>query len=92
MFVIIGIMFGGIAIGYLLRKVERLQQTGKLISYAIYLLLFLLGLSVGQNKEIVDNLNTLGLQALLIATAATTGSLLAAWGVYHFFFKERSKE
>lgn len=90
MFTVIGIMFGGIAIGYLLRKVEILQKIGKLISYTILLLLFLLGISVGSNEAIVNNLATLGVQAFLIALAGTMGSVLAAWAVYHFFFKERS--
>lgn len=89
MFIVIGIMFGGIMIGYLLRGVELLQKVGKPISYTIYLLLFILGASVGQNDAIVNNLSTLGLQALILALAATTGSVLAAWAVYHFFFKER---
>ena len=44
MFTVIGIMFGGIAVGYLLRKVELLQKIGKPISYTILLLLFLLGI------------------------------------------------
>jgi len=55
-------------------------------------LLFLLGISVGANDAIVNNLTTLGGQAFLIALAGTTGSVLAAWGVYHFFFKERRRE
>lgn len=92
MFTVIGIMFGGIAVGYLLRKVELLQKVGRPISYTIYLLLFLLGITVGGNPDIVNNLATLGGQALLLAAAATLGSVLAAWGVYHFFFKERRKE
>ena len=101
MFTVIGIMFCGIAVGYFFRKVELLQKIGKLISYTILLLLFLLGISVGANDAIVDNLTTLGGQAflialagtsLLIASAGTLGSVLAAWGVYHFFFKERRGE
>lgn len=91
MFTVIGIMFGGIALGYLLRKVELLQKIGKPISYTILLLLFLLGISVGANEAIVNNLATLGGQAFLLALAGTTGSVLAAWGVYHFFFKERRR-
>lgn len=81
-------MFGGIAVGYLLRKVGLLQKTGKPISYTIMLLLFMLGISVGANDAIVNNLATLGGQAFLLAFAGTMGSVLAAWGVYHFFFKE----
>lgn len=91
MFTVIAIMFGGIAIGYLFRKVEILQKIGKPISYTILLLLFLLGISVGSNEAIMNNLTTLGGQAFVIAFAGTTGSVLAAWGVYHFFFKERSR-
>lgn len=92
MFTVIGIMFSGIAIGYLFRKVEILQKIGKPVSYTIFLLLFLLGISVGSNKDIVNNLSTLGWQAFLIAFASTLGSVLAAWCVYHFFFKERSRK
>ena len=92
MFTVIGIMFGGIAIGYILRRVELLQKIGKPISYTILLLLFLLGISVGANNEIVNNLATLGGQAFLIASAGTAGSILAAWAVYNLFFKERSEK
>ena len=77
MFTVIGIMFAGIAAGYLLRKIELLQKIGKPISYTILLLLFLLGISVGANKDIVDNLATLGGQAFLLALAGTVGSVLA---------------
>lgn len=91
MFIVIGIMFGGIAVGYLLRRMEWLQKIGKPISYTILLLLFLLGISVGANDAIVNNLATLGGQAFVLALAGTTGSVLAAWGVYHFFFKERRR-
>ncbi len=89
MFTVIGIMFGGILIGYLFRRISLLQRVGKTISYTIFLLLFLLGISVGSNKVIMENLLSLGGQALLIASATTAGSVLAAWGVYVFFFKER---
>ena len=88
MFTVIGIMFAGIAAGYLLRKIELLQKIGKPISYTI---LLLLGISVGANKDIVDNLATLGGQAFLLALAGTVGSVLAGWGVYRLFFKERSR-
>ncbi len=84
-------MFCGIAVGYLFRKEEWPQKIGKPISYTILLLLFLLGISVGANESIMDNLATLGGQALLIALAGTLGSVLAAWGVYRLFFKERSR-
>lgn len=89
MFIVIGIMFMGIALGYLLRKWELLQNLGGPISYTIFLLLFLLGVSVGANDAIVNNLLKLGGQAFLIAVAGTIGSVLAAAVVYHYVFKER---
>ena len=91
MFTVIGIMFGGIAAGYLLRNIGFLQKIGRPISYTILLLLFLLGISVGANQDIVNNLTTLGGQALLLALAGTAGSILAAWAVYNLFFKERNR-
>lgn len=92
MFVIIGIMFGGIGIGYLLRKIAFLQKLNTSISITIYLLLFLLGISVGNNKTIVNNLGTLGLESFLIAFAGTLGSVIAAWLVYRFFFKKKETD
>jgi len=89
MFTVIGFMFGGVAIGYFFRKVPILQKIGKSISFTILLLLFLLGISVGSNNNIIANLPTLGWQAFLIAFAATTGSVLGGWIVYHFFFKDK---
>lgn len=90
MFTVIGIMFGGVALGFLFRKQAILQKLGKPISYTIYLLLFFLGLSVGGNNEIVNNLPSLGGQALLLAFAGTLGSVVAAWGVSKLFFRKTS--
>lgn len=91
MFIVIGIMFGGIVIGYLLRRVQLFQKINNLIFYTILLLLFMLGLSVGANKTIMSNLTTLGWQALLIAAAGTLGSVIMAKIVYNRFFRERRK-
>lgn len=86
MFIVIGIMFLGIALGYFFRKKAKLQKLGKPISYTIYMLLFFLGVSVGGNDEIIRNLPTLGGQALLLAFAGTLGSVLAAWGISYLFY------
>jgi uncharacterized transporter YbjL len=91
MFIVIGIMFGGIAIGYLLRRITLFQKMANPIFYTILLLLFMLGLSVGANKTIMSNLATLGWQALLIAVAGTLGSIIMAKIVYNRFFREREK-
>lgn len=87
MFKVIAIMLTGILVGYLLRNRSFVRYTGKLISATIFLLLFLLGIAVGTNRQIVDNLSVLGLQALVLSFSAVLGSVVCAWAVYRFLFK-----
>lgn len=91
MFIIIGIMFTGVAIGYLFKNLSFLRNTEKTISYTIILLLFILGLSIGSNKLIIDNLAAFGWQAAVIAFSATCGSILASWMTLKLFFKKGDK-
>ena len=58
MFSIISTMFLGIGIGYVLRNWSILQKTEKTISLTIFLLLFILGVSIGSNSLIVNNLGS----------------------------------
>ena len=53
MFSIISTMFLGIGIGYVLRNWSILQKTEKTISLTIFLLLFILGVSIGSNRTIL---------------------------------------
>ena len=68
MFSIISTMFLGIGIGYVLRNWSILQKTEKTISLTIFLLLFILGVSIGSNSLIVNNLGKFGWQAIVLAT------------------------
>ena len=70
-------MLGGILTGYLFRKLSFNWISG-LITVLIWILLFVLGIEVGSNESIISNLGTLGLEALLLATAATLGSVFLA--------------
>ena len=92
MFKVITLLFAGVLVGYLLREGETSRRIGRPITWTIYLLLFLLGLSAGANETVRGNLAALGGEALLIAVAATLGSALAAWGVYRLFFRERRRK
>jgi len=74
-------MLAGIALGYLLRH-HKLRYIHRIILTLIWLLLFLLGLEVGANETIVRQFGTIGLEALLLATAGTLGSVLAAWALW----------
>ena len=81
MFTVIGIMFLGIGLGYLMRR-QSLSWINKAITILIWLLLFLLGIEVGHNEQIIRSLPTLGLEAFAIAFVCALGSCLAAWGLW----------
>ena len=78
MFIVISIMAGGITAGYLLRR-KSLAFIQRFTTPLIGLLLFLLGNEVGSNPDIMQNLHTLGTDALIITLGAVAGSILAAW-------------
>lgn len=71
-------MSGGILVGYLFRNV-RLKGISSLSMVLIWMLLFILGVDVGGNEAIINNLGTLGLESLLLACAATFGSIVFAY-------------
>lgn len=89
MFVVILFLISGIAIGSLLQKKERLIKiTDRLSTWFIYVFLFLLGISIGGDEEIIDNFGKLGIQAIILTVGAISGSVLASYFVYKRFFRE----
>lgn len=88
MFNVIGFMLTGITLGYLFRNLTIFQKTEKNISLTIILLLFVLGISVGSNPTIINNLGKFGWQAAIIALSATCGSILVSWLVLKYFFRQ----
>ena len=82
MFIVLACMFAGIVAGYLLRNRKIRFQNGLILTF-IWVLLFLLGLEVGMNDNVVRKFASLGFEAAVIAIAATFGSIVAAkllWG------------
>ena len=70
MFIVLLFMFAGIVTGYLLRK-WKFTFVNRVILTLIWLLLFLLGVEVGVNENVVRNFANLGFEAMLIAVFAT---------------------
>lgn len=85
---VIACLLAGIVVGHLLRDWRHVRHIGRLISLAIFFLLFFLGLSVGGNETILGNLSTIGVKGVAISLASTMGSVLAAWWVYRRFFRQ----
>ena len=88
MFIIIGIMFAGMLLGFLLRK-QRLSWIHKVITVFIWLLLFLLGIEVGGNPQIMNHLYTLGAEALVLTLFCLAGSCVAAWGLWRMLYQPK---
>ena len=78
MFTVIGFMFVGIGLGYLLRH-QSFSWINQAITTLIWLLLFLLGIEVGHNEQIIRGLPTLGVEAFAIALICVLGSCFMAW-------------
>ena len=89
MFIVILFIFLGILSGVLSRKLStgaRISHTdvaarwqGRIVTWLIWVLLFLLGIEVGSNEMIVRSLPTLGVEALLLSSAATLSCCVLAW-------------
>ena len=91
MFTVIGIMFAGIGIGYLMRR-QSIPWINKVITALIWLLLFLLGIEVGHNQQIIRSLTTLGAEAFSIAIVCVLGSCITAWALWKYINHKKEKE
>ena len=96
---ILGILALGIVLGLFIQKRKQLIKINdKLMTWSIFVLLFLLGISVGVNDTIVYNLDTIGLKAFAITIGAIVGSVVVAWVILPVLFphvhikKERENE
>lgn len=93
MITVLLIMLAGILTGFAINRYPlAIKINDKLISWAIYILLFLLGISVGLNKTIIQNLDKIGVQALIISIGAISGSVLALWILYRFLFRDEQRQ
>ena len=90
MFIVIAMMFSGIAFGYLMRR-YRFTHISKITIFFIWILLFVLGVEVGCNPHIIKSLHTLGLEALFIAVMSTMGSVIAAMLLWKSVKKKEEK-
>lgn len=90
--VMVLVCFGlGIGAGYLFRSRLRLQKgLSRLTDAVVCLLLFLLGAAMGSNSTIIENLPTLGFQALVLTFGAVAGSILAVAPLNRLFGGEKS--
>ena len=85
MFIAMGLMLLGMILGWLLRGRAWLGLLTRCVSPAIMLLLFSLGVAVGGNRELMNNLPLLGGKALLLTLAGVAGSLACVAVIRRWF-------
>ena len=84
-----------LAVGFLVRRAGTGRRAvwlrGLLVALTVWLLLFVFGHSIGSNGALMSNFGHYGMQAVMLASACTAGSVLASWLVYVVMFKEKKK-
>lgn len=79
----VAIILSGMAVGFLLRK-RQLRVVPNLVTVLIWLLLFFLGVEVGENPQVIGGITTLGLEALWLSIAGLMGTILFSWALWRW--------
>ncbi len=88
MLTVILIMSSGMFLGYFFRKKEKLVKFSEpVITVSIFALLFLLGVSVGTNETILENLDMIGVKAVALTLGGVAGSVILSFFVYRSYFR-----
>jgi uncharacterized membrane protein YbjE (DUF340 family) len=78
---VVAIMLCGMAVGFLMRN-RRLRVAPHAVTVLIWLLLFFLGVEVGENPQVVGGIRKLGLEALWLAFMGIVGTVLFSWALW----------
>ncbi|WP_016777949.1 lysine exporter LysO family protein [Anaerophaga thermohalophila] len=91
-FIVIGLFVAGIVAGSFFRGNKKfITLNEKLVSIVVFALLFFLGISVGSDTRVVNNISSLGWKAIALSGGAILGSLLLAAMVSSFFTNDANK-
>ena len=85
---VVAIMLSGMAVGFLMRK-RRLRVVPHAVTVLIWLLLFFLGVEVGENPQVVGGIRDLGLEALWLAMAGIAGTVLFSWALWKWVCRKK---
>ena len=78
----------GVGVGYMLRGRSFVSVTKWSIQITVCVLLFVFGVSIGSDRNLVDNFYNFGWQAAVIACLGVLGSIVAARVAQRLFFKK----
>ncbi len=89
--VVLFLLIVSICIGIMLRRFRGLRRIERTSTWTVWMLIFVFGISLGSNDEIVNDFAGFGLTALIVAFAGVAGSVLVAWGIGNYIDKSRGK-
>jgi uncharacterized membrane protein YbjE (DUF340 family) len=77
---IIASLVAGVAVGLIKNKFSEAgkKTISSSMTALVFVLILLMGIKTGINKDVISNLGTFGIQAVLIALAAIAGSIIFA--------------
>ena len=87
---VVAIMLSGMAVGFLLRK-RRLRVVPHAVTVLIWLLLFFLGVEVGENPQVINGIRDLGLEALWLSLTGIAGTILFSWALWRWTRGKKKK-
>ena len=64
MFVVLGLLCAGIGVGCFLGRASLCKKLERSISYTIFAMLFIFGMSIGANKSLLADIGQFGVQAV----------------------------
>ncbi len=82
-----GLIVGSIPVGYALRKsTMAVGFTGHALTIVIYALLFLIGVNLGNDENLLLRLTDLGVQGVIVGVLCALGSVFIVCFVLRMFF------
>lgn len=88
MFRILILLVLGVGVGYMLRGHSFVGVTKWSIQITVCALLFVFGVSIGSDRNLIDNLYNFGWQAAVIACLGVLGSIVAARVAQRLFLRK----
>lgn len=91
MFYLIMTFFAGICAGFIWRRIKSFSHVGKAISLTVFVMLFFLGVEIGSDEHVLENLSTLGLRAFVLAVTGVAGSVILSMLLYKALFRKETE-
>lgn len=76
--IILLILAISVVAGRLLRRFDCIRVFSGATGWTVFALLFVFGITIGMDRNLVSHFVSLGMQALLVAVAGVVGSVLCA--------------